>query len=71
MLRLELLRLVFFQEGSRFLQVEDVSVDRQLIFTGVFRDGDDSFYAMAVGSEGLDEEIDIYHAEEFTGCRFR
>jgi hypothetical protein len=53
------------------LQVEDVSVDRQLIFTGVFRDGDDSFYAVAVGSEGLDEEIDIYHAEEFTGCRFR
>jgi hypothetical protein len=70
-LRLQLFRLVSFQEGSRFLQVEDVSVDRQLIFTGVFWDGDDASYIMAGGSEGLDEEIDIYHAEEFTGCRFR
>ena len=53
------------------MQGEDVSVDRQLIFAGVFRNGDDASYAVAVGSEGLDEEIDIYHAEEFTGCRFR
>jgi hypothetical protein len=59
-----------FEVGSRLFEVEDVAVYRQLVFTGVFRDGDDTRYTMAALAKGFDEKIDIYHGDEFTGCWF-
>jgi hypothetical protein len=56
-----LLRLVVFEKLSRFFEVEGVSVDDQLVFAGVFRDGNDAVDTMAVLPESLDDEIDVYH----------
>jgi len=61
---------VCFEERSRLFQVEEVSVHGHLIFAGVFRDVDDVLNTMAAISEGLNEKIDIYHADEFTGFSF-
>ena len=57
-----LLRFVLFEELPRFFEGERVSVDDQLVYAGVFRDGDDAVDTMAVLAEGLDDEIDVYHA---------
>jgi hypothetical protein len=57
---------VLFEELPRFFESERVSVDDQLVFAGVFGDGDDAFDAMAVLAQGLDDEIDVYHAWKFT-----
>lgn len=65
-----LFRFVFCEKSPGFFEVEGDAVYGQLIDTGVFGDGDDVFHTMATVSEGLDEKIDIYHAEEFTGFRF-
>ena len=61
-----LLRFVLFEELPRFFESERVSVDDQLVFAGVFGDGDDAFDAMAVLAQGLDNEIDVYHAWKCT-----
>jgi len=53
---------VLFEELPRFFEVEGVSVDDQLVFAGVIRDGDDAVHTMAVLPEGLNDEIDVYHA---------
>jgi hypothetical protein len=65
-----LFRFVCFEKSSCFFQVDDVSVHGQLIYACVFRDGDDALNTMAPFSEGGNEKIDIYHADEFTGIRF-
>jgi hypothetical protein len=57
-----LFRFVPFEELPGFFEVERVSVDDQLVFAGVFRDGDDALDTMAVLAEGLNDEIDVYHA---------
>ena len=51
-----------FEKSSRFYKGESVSVDDQLVVPGVVRDGDDAIDTMAVLPEGLDDEIDVYHA---------
>jgi hypothetical protein len=61
---------VGFEKRSGLFQVEEVSVHGHLIFAGVFRDVDDVLNTMAAISEGLNEKIDIYHADEFTGFSF-
>jgi hypothetical protein len=66
----QLLRFVFFEEGSGLFQVEEVSVDGHLVAAGVFRNGDDVLDTMAFASEGFNEKIDIYHALESTRFRF-
>jgi hypothetical protein len=53
---------VLFEELPGFFEGECVSVDDQLVYAGVFRDGDDAVDTMAVLPEGLDDEIDVYHA---------
>jgi hypothetical protein len=65
-----LFRFVFCEKSPGFFEVEGDAVYGQLIDTGVFRDGDDMFHTMATVSEGLDEKLDIYHAQESTGFRF-
>ena len=57
-----LFRLVLLEELPRFFEGERVSVDDQLVFAGVFRDGEDALDTMAVLAEGLHDEIDVYHA---------
>jgi hypothetical protein len=57
-----LLCFIVFEKPSRFYEGESVSVDDQLVFPGVFRDGDDAIDTMAVLPEGLNDEIDVYHA---------
>jgi len=57
-----LFRFVLLEKLSRFFEVERVSVDDQLVFAGVFRDGEDALDTMAVLAEALDDEIDVYHA---------
>jgi len=59
---ISLFRFVLFEKLSRFFEVERVSVDDQLVGTGVFRDGDNAVNAMAMLPEGLDDQIDVYHA---------
>jgi hypothetical protein len=61
-----LFRFVLFEELSRFFESERVSVDDELVFAGVFRDGEDALDVMAVLAQGLDDEIDVYHAWKFT-----
>ena len=56
-----LLRFVLFEELPRFFEGERVSVDDQLVFARVFRDGDDGVDTMAMLPEGLNDEIDVYH----------
>ena len=51
-----------FEKLSRFFEGERVSVDDQFVFAGVFRDGDDALDTMGVLAQGLDDEIDVYHA---------
>jgi hypothetical protein len=53
---------VLFEELPRFFEVEGIAVDDQLVFSGVIGDGDDGVDTMAVLAEGLDDEIDVYHA---------
>jgi hypothetical protein len=65
-----LFRFVCFEKRSCLFQVEEVSVHGHLIFAGVFRDVDDVVNSMAALSEGLNEKIDVYHADEFTGFCF-
>ncbi len=57
-----LFRFILFEKLSRFFEVERVSVDDQLVFASVIRDGDDAVDTMAVLAEGLNDEIDVYHA---------
>jgi hypothetical protein len=56
-----LFRFVLFEELPGFFEVESVAVDEELVFAGVFRDGDDAVDTMAVLPEGLDDEIGVYH----------
>jgi hypothetical protein len=56
-----LLCFVAFQKLSRFDESESGSVDDELVFAGVIRDGDDAADTMAVLAEGLDDQIDVYH----------
>ena len=60
--RQRLLRFILFEKLASFFEVERVPVDDQLVFAGVFRDGDDALDTMAVLAEGLNDEIDVYHA---------
>jgi hypothetical protein len=57
-----LLGFVLFEELPGFFEGEGVSVDDQLVYAGVFRDGDDALDTMAVLAQGLDDEVDVYHA---------
>jgi hypothetical protein len=66
-----LLRFVLFEELPRFFKGERVSVDDQLVFARVFRDGDDGVNTMAMLPEGLNDEIDVYHASKSTAAGFR
>jgi len=61
---------VCFEQSSCLFQVVEASVHGHLIFAGVFRDVDDVLNTMAALSEGPNEKIDVYHADEFTGFRF-
>ena len=38
----------------------------KFVGSGVFRDGDDMAYGVAVLPEGLNDEIDVYHGGEST-----
>jgi hypothetical protein len=57
-----LLGFVLFEELPGFFEGEGVSVDDQLVYAGVIGDGDDAVDTMAMLAEGLDDEIDVYHA---------
>jgi len=57
-----LFRFVLLEELSRFFEVERVSVDDQLVFSGIIRDRDDSPNAVTVLPEGLNDKVDVYHA---------
>jgi hypothetical protein len=57
-----LLRFVLFEELPRFFEGERVSVDDQLVFAGVIGDREDALDTMAVLAQGLDDEINVYHA---------
>jgi hypothetical protein len=57
-----LFRFVLFEELACFFEVEGVSVDDDLVFAGVLRDVKDAVDTVAVLPEGLNDEIDVYHA---------
>jgi hypothetical protein len=46
--------VISFEDGSCFFEVEDLSIHGQLILSGVFGHGGDSFDAMAMLSKGFD-----------------
>ena len=50
-----------FKKLASFFEGQGVSVDLEFVSAGVFRDGDDMAYSVAVLAEGLDDEIDVYH----------
>jgi hypothetical protein len=52
---------VLFEELAGFFEVERVSVDDELVFSGVCRDVDDFVDTMTVLAESLDDEVDVYH----------
>ena len=58
---MSLLCFVLFKELACLFEGKGVSVDDELVFAGVFRDGDDVADTMAVLAEGLDDQIDVYH----------
>ena len=68
-------RLLFscvgFEDGSGFFEVECVAVDDQLVFASVIGDGEDTVHCVAMLPEGLHDEIDVYHAREFTAVLLR
>lgn len=47
-------------------EVQNVVINRELIFAGVLRNVMDVANVMAFGSEGAYEKVDVYH-----GCKFR
>jgi hypothetical protein len=53
---------VLFEELAGFFEVEGVAVDDQLVCAGVIGDAEDAVDTVAVLAEGLDDEIDVYHA---------
>ena len=61
---------VVFEKLSRFVEVEGVSVDNQLVYAGVIGDAEDALDTMAVLAQGLHDEIDVYHAWKFTAAGF-
>ena len=65
-----LLGFVLFEELSRFFEGEGVSVDDQLVVAGIVRDGKDALDLVAVLAQGLDDEIDVYHAWKCTAAGF-
>src|SRR5438270_12211489 len=65
-----LLGFVLFEELSRFFEGEGVSVDDQLVVAGIVRDGKDALDLVAVLAQGLDDEIDVYHAWTCTAAGF-
>ena len=62
---LRLLPLVQFQQMPGLFEVQNVVVNRELIFTGVLGDVMDVANVVAFGSEGVYEKVDVYH-----GCLF-
>jgi hypothetical protein len=60
---------VLFEELPRLFEGERVSVDDQLVFAGVIGDGDDGVDTMAVLTESLDDEVDVYHAWKSNSSR--
>jgi hypothetical protein len=66
-----LFRFVLFEDLSCFFQIERDSVDDELVFACVVWNGDDVLDTVAVLAEGLNDEIDVYHAGKFTPVRFQ
>jgi hypothetical protein len=58
---LRLFRFVLFEEVSGFFEVVDAAVDGDLVFAGVFWDGNDTVDAVAALSDSFDEKVDVYH----------
>ena len=52
---------ILFKKLASLFEGQGVSVDLEFVSAGVFRDGDDMAYSVAVLAEGVDDEIDVYH----------
>ena len=50
------------KKASGLCQIESVTVHDELKFSGVFGDGDDALNGMTALPEGLNDEVNIYHA---------
>jgi hypothetical protein len=61
-----LLCCVQLEDASCTFEVEDGSVDDQLVFASVGWYVVNVFNFVAVSSKGLDDEVDVYHAGQFT-----
>lgn len=62
---LRLLPFVQFQQMPGLFEVQNVVINRELIFAGVLRNVMDVANVMAFGAEGVYEKVDVYH-----GCLF-
>jgi hypothetical protein len=57
---------VQLEDASCAFEVEDGSIDDELVFASVGWDVVNVFNFVAVGSKGFDDEVDVYHAGQFT-----
>jgi hypothetical protein len=61
-----LLGFVVFEEVACLFEVDQVSVDHELVCPCVVGDGDDTVNGMAALAENFDEKVDVYHGREST-----
>jgi hypothetical protein len=70
--RVQLFRLfLVFEKLSCLFEVEEVSVYDEFIDACVVRYGEDALNGVSPFANSFDEKIDVYHAWQFTGFRFR
>lgn len=57
-----LLRLLIqFEDVPCSFEIDDVSVDDHLVFSGVVRDAVHIFNFVTVGAKRIDDKVDVYH----------
>ncbi|WP_348267409.1 hypothetical protein P8936_16855 [Edaphobacter paludis] len=53
--------LVQLEDVPRSFEIDGVSVDDHLVFSGVVRDAVHIFHEVAMGSKRIDDKVDVYH----------
>jgi len=71
---LRLLCFVGFEDGAGLAEVDSLSVHDEFVVAGVCGDGVDVFNSVTVGSELLNDELNVWHGptlQEVAGVRDR
>jgi hypothetical protein len=54
-------RAIEFEDVPCSFEIDDLSVDDHLVFSGVGRDGVYIFNFVSVGAKRIDDKVDVYH----------